>query len=243
MTGSDGYNDRLFSGSGLRSFFHLSRFKWARKIVFRFGISQIRLIEIGCFDGRLIEYMPNPVEQYSGYDAGWEGGLEKGQARYADRANFNLAIATDPEPISAHTDGSFNLGAALETMEHIPPELVEPYLAALARVIDGHLIVSVPNEKGVIFLGKYIAKKLLYGGAESYTFRELLAATFGRLDKVERNEHKGFDYVQLVRQIDRYFEVTHVCGLPFSMLPPSLSFTVGIVAKSRSATATEDLQD
>ena len=37
MTQSSGYNERLFSGSGLRSYFHLARFNWARKVVASFG--------------------------------------------------------------------------------------------------------------------------------------------------------------------------------------------------------------
>jgi len=240
MTQTSSYNDRLFSGSGLRSFFHLSRFNWARKTVASFALNPIRLIEIGCFDGRLINYMPAPMEAYAGYDAGWEGGLEAGQARFAGQAGISFTKAVDPQPIEQHPSGSFNLGAALETIEHIPPELVDPYLEALARVVDGYLIVSVPNEKGLVFLGKFLAKRLIYGGTEPYRLREIVAAAFGRMDRVERSEHKGFDYAQLVRQIERYFDVVRVCGLPFGLLPPSLSFTVGIIAKSKSASgATE----
>ena len=239
MTQTSGYNDRLFSGSGLRSYFHLARFNWARNVVASFGLDSIKLIEIGCFDGRLIDYMPAPMERYAGYDAGWEGGLEAGQARYADKADFDFVKAVDPEPIAQHSAKSFNLGAALETIEHIPPELVDPYLEALARVVDGYLIVSVPNEKGLVFLGKYLAKKLIYGGTEPYSFREIVAATFGRMDRIERSEHKGFDYAELVRQIERHFDIVKVCGLPFGILPPSLSFTVGIIARSKSASGSK----
>jgi hypothetical protein len=238
MTRSASYNERLFSGSGLRSYFHLARFNWTRSVVASFGLDPIRLIEIGCFDGRLIDYMPAPIEIYAGYDAGWEGGLEAGQARYSGRDNFSFIQATDPAPMALHGEGSFNVGAALETIEHIPPQLVEPYLEELARVVDGYLVVTVPNEKGLVFFGKYLAKKLIYGGTEPYTLGEIAAATLGQMDRIERSEHKGFDYAALVRQIDRHFEVVKVSGLPFACLPPALSFTVGIVAKSRQSSGT-----
>ena len=237
MTQTESYNERLFSGSGLRSFFHLARFHWARNIVSSSTLDPVRLVEIGCFDGRLIEYIPRSLELYCGYDAGWEGGLDRGRSRYADRSEFSFEMAVDPEPLAAHGDDHFNLGAALETIEHVPPDLVEPYLAELARIVDGYLIITVPNEKGLIFLGKYVAKKLFYGGSEHYSFRELLSATFGRMEAIERNEHKGFDYAQLIRQIERHFDVVAVQGLPYRRLPASLSFTVGILARSKAGSA------
>ncbi len=234
MAHTESYNERLFSGSGLRSHFHLARFEWARRTVASLGLDVVRLVEIGCFDGRLIDYMPVPVERYAGYDAGWEGGLEAGQARFRGRDGFSLQQAADPSALAAHPDGAFNLGASLETIEHIPPDLVDPYLAELARVVDGYLLVTVPNEKGSVFLAKYLAKSLIYGGNEPYKLREIAAATLGQMKQVERNEHKGFDYAVLVRQIERHFDIDRVCGLPTAVLPPSLSFTVGIVARTKS---------
>ena len=236
MSHSASYNDRLFSGSGLRSFFHHARFEWAKKVVGRLDIQSVRMIEIGCFDGRLVDYIPKRIDIYCGYDAGWENGLESGRERFSGKANFRFEKAVDPEPLAEHGDGRFNLGAALETMEHIPPNLVDPYLEELARVIDGYLMISVPNEKGIVFLGKYLAKRLMIGGAEPYSFREIVLATFGRLDRIERTEHKGFDYCRLVRQVERHFEIDRVEGLPFRWLPVGLSFTVGILARSKPKT-------
>ena len=45
----------------------------------------------------------------------------------------------------------------METFEHIPPELVCPYLKKLAKHLDGHFVITVPNEKG-IFSYKEIIK-------------------------------------------------------------------------------------
>ena len=238
MTNIDSYNERLFANSGIRSFFHLARFRWARDTVTRLGLESVKLVEIGCFDGRLIDYIPVRIEQYCGYDAGWEGGLNAGQERFSGQANYRFEMAENPTSLVEHRQGIFNLGAALETIEHIPPDIVDPYIEELARIIDGHVLITVPNEKGIVFLSKHLAKRLKFGGNEPYSFREIVLATIGRLDAIERNEHKGFDYSTLISQIERHFDIVRVDGLPFLWLPPSLSFTVGIVARSRRVSTT-----
>lgn len=233
MTNIESYNERLFSGSGFRNYFHLARFQWARETVGRFGFSSLKLVEIGCFDGRLIDYIPVRIDLYCGYDAGWEQGLYAGQERFSGDAKYRFEKAADPTPLIEHADGKFNLGASLETIEHIPPDIVDPYLEELARIIDGYLLITVPNEKGLVFLSKYLAKRLKFGGNEPYSLREITLATLGRLDAIERTEHKGFDYAKLVRQIEGHFDVVRIDGIPFRWLPPGLSFTVGIVARSK----------
>ncbi len=233
MTHIESYNERLFSGTGVRSFFHLARFEWAKKTVAQLGFTSLNLVEIGCYDGRLIDYMPVRVDLYRGYDAGWEQGLDAGQKRFAGQTNYRFERAVDPTPLTEHEDGEFNLGASLETFEHISPGIVDPYLEELARIVDGHLIVTVPNEKGIVFLGKYLAKRLKFGGNEPYTFREVILATLGQLDSIERIEHKGFDYSKLIGQIERHFDIVKVEGIPFRWLPLSLSFTIGISARSK----------
>jgi len=211
---------------------HNSRFLWTQKTLKKISVRSDRVVEIGCFDGRLLQFLPNEPTDYQGLDAGWEGGLYAAQDKYAGHANWHFHKAGDPSALNRYEENSFDLAAALETMEHVPPEMVDGYLAELARVVDGYLLVSVPNEKGPIFLAKWLAKKLFFGGAEPYNVGELISAFFGRLDKVERNEHKGFDYHRLVQQIDKHFDIVAVEGIPFRIFPPSLSFTVGIIART-----------
>lgn len=56
--------------------------------------------------------------------------------------------------------------------------------------------------------------------------------TLGRLRYVERNEHKGFDYAELVRQLEKHFDVVEVFGHPFgAILPVWCCFSIGVVAK------------
>ncbi len=228
-----GYNERLFSGSSARAYYHLARFKWAAAKLAQLPPA-LSVVELGCFDGKLLDFVGGRVREYVGLDANWEGGLDLARKKFEGRKDVRLIHAQSPESLKEFPDLHFDAAVALETLEHVPPDLVDPYLAELARVTSGHLVVSVPNEMGAVFAAKYLAKRLLYGDVEPYTLREFMAATLKQTDKVARTEHKGFDYRELVRQIGRYFRIFSVEGLAGFGLPPSLSPTIGIVAVKRS---------
>ena len=193
-----GYNERLFSGDAARAYYHLARFKWATDKIARLPAG-LSVVELGCFDAKLLNFVGDRVREYVGLDANWEGGLDLARKTFAGRPDVRLIEAESPESLKEFPDGHFDVAVALETLEHVPPELVEPYLAELARVTKGHLFVSVPNEMGPIFAAKFLAKKIAYGDAEPYTFREFIAATLRQSWKVERTQHKGFDYRKLIQ--------------------------------------------
>ncbi|HEY7986877.1 MAG TPA: hypothetical protein VIE17_08145 [Methylophilaceae bacterium] len=88
----------------------------------------------------------------------------------------------------------FNIAVTMETLEHVPPQMVDAYLRKIAEHLEGYFFVTVPNEKGIVFLAKWLAKKILSKDAESYSISELANATLGRMDLVARREHKGFDH-------------------------------------------------
>jgi len=96
-------------------------------------------------------------------------------------------------------------------------------------------IVTVPNEKGLLFLAKYLAKKLVVGGASDYSIEEVFNATLGRMNRVERNEHKGFDWEQLLDQLKEYFDVKEVEGIQFPWSPLRFNAQIGVVMTSRSS--------
>lgn len=227
------YNERLFSGAGLRRFYHMARFNWVREKADRFLGRDLRLVELGCYDGRLFDTLGDRVSSYVGLDANWSGGLDLARQKYRDRKEVTLVEAERPEEFRRFKDGQFNVAAALETLEHVPPEMVAPFLDELRRVTRGHLFVTVPNELGPVFLAKYLGKKIIYGGEQAYSPAEILAATLRRSDKVERDDHKGFDYRDVIAQIGRRFEVLKVEGLASFGLPAALAPTVGIFARSR----------
>ena len=233
MPGADqSYNERLFDG-GIRSWYHLSRFKWASEVVRRLPAGQ-KVIELGCYDARTLEYIGHRVAEYVGIDANWAGGLDLARDRFAGDRRVTLIQSEDPGDFEQFDDGHFSLALALETLEHVPPASVKRYLDELARVTRGHLLVSVPNELGPIFLAKYLAKLVFYGDVQHYSVKEVIAATLRRSDLVGRDDHKGFDYRHVMRELRSRFEILTVTGLPRTWLPPAVSPTIAIFARTKT---------
>jgi 2-polyprenyl-3-methyl-5-hydroxy-6-metoxy-1,4-benzoquinol methylase len=224
-----GYNERLFS-PGLRGRIHSARFRWLASAVARHGCAARRVLELGCFDGKSIDYLPSAPEVYEGFDADWEGGLALARARWAQHPNYRFHSCDRPEQLEA--PGRFDVAIMMETLEHLPPAMVEPYLRRLAELTQGCIFATVPNEKGIVFLAKYLIKRLA-GEAEPYRTAEVVYATLGQLHKVARHEHKGFDYRAAIAAVGRHFDVLEVSGYPLPLLPAALNFGVCIVGRSR----------
>ncbi|MFM9863558.1 MAG: class I SAM-dependent methyltransferase [Micropepsaceae bacterium] len=221
------YNDRLFS-KGLRARLHLARFYCVQQIAK--AIPHDGVLELGCFDGRLLDYI-KPA-RYVGLDAGWEGGIDNAIIRHGGDPSKTFIKTEDASELSRFPARSFDLGVALETLEHMPDDSLEAYLEQMQRTCK-RFLVTVPNEKGPVFLGKWMAKRLLLRETSSdrYTFGEVVNATLGRMDRVARREHKGFDYAGLARQLSRRFVIEKTVGLPWG--PPYLAFSVGFLMTSR----------
>jgi len=228
-----GYNERLFAG-GVRSLFHYARFNWLKSKIESLDCAASTVLELGCFDGKLIDFLPDKPLRYVGFDANWEGGLDLAVARFGQYPQFVFHKACVPDDMCLIAGDRFDIAIAMETLEHLPPELVDGYLQKICQHCDGYFFVTVPNEKGLVFLTKYLAKKILTQDSERYSFGEVVNATLCRLSRVSRREHKGFDYSRLVVQIERYFDVIEISGHPFRYLPNSLCFGIGIVAKART---------
>jgi len=226
-----GYNERLFSGV-FRRWLHLARFRWLCRRLRRLSCPYDRVIELGCFDGKLIDLLPRRPRRYLGLDANWEGGLDLARQRWRDVPGYEFRLCRSAEEMFVE-DGPYELGVAMETLEHVAPALADAYLEGLARCVRGHLFVTVPNEKGLFLLAKTVIRRLACGPGQKYTAAELLNGVLGRMDKIERIEHKGFDYAVLVKQVDRYFRVLEVSGHPLEWMPRCLCFGIGIVAVSR----------
>lgn len=232
---NQGYNERLFH-KGVRAHIHLSRFAWLRKMTTIHGDNKpLRVLELGCYDGRSIDWLPSQPLLYDGFDANWEGGLDIGRVRYAGHSNIRFHECSSPEEMVVDTD-EYDLGISLETIEHIPPAIVDGYLQIISRSVTTIVFFTVPNETGLPFLIKYIAKKVLYRDSkdEEYTIAEFWNELLGRTTNVHRNEHKGFNYRLFIKQLENYFHVDHVMGIPIGWLPASLSFTIGIVARPKT---------
>ncbi len=228
------YNDRLFS-RGLRGYIHLARFRWLERCIHRLGLRPERVIELGCYDGRAIEWLGSAPRAYLGLDANWEGGIDLARDKYKTHENYSFQTCHSADDIRVGSPGIFDTFISLETLEHVSPPLVEPYLERISSLLDGHVFVTVPNEKGLVFLFKYAIKKLFrIRDARAYSLRDVVHLTLGQTDKVERNEHRGFDYSSLIDLMSKYFDIIRVEGVQTRVLPPSLNVNVGIVARTRA---------
>ncbi|MFQ5565065.1 MAG: methyltransferase domain-containing protein [Paracoccaceae bacterium] len=232
MKKSSGYNERVFGG-GLRAFIHNGRFNWVRRVCKRRGQDLSSVFELGCFDGRLLDWLPAEPGYYLGIDADWEGGLSAAQERFDADQRRDFMKTADASALASVPDNSFTAAFALETLEHIPDDELDRYITEIARILNGTLYVTVPNEKGVIFFLKYLVKSVLYEGNQDYSLSEFMNATLGRLHRIERNEHKGFDYAALIRTLARDFSIDSIHSLPLPGVPPFTAVTIGIVARSR----------
>jgi hypothetical protein len=94
------------------------------------------VVELGCFDGRALDYLPPPI-RYHGYDAGWEGGLNIARERFIDHSECIFHECKSPGEFANDTEKA-SLFVSLETIEHIPLDMLEGYLLKLAKVSVGY---------------------------------------------------------------------------------------------------------
>jgi len=225
------YNERLFSG-GLRARLHMARFLWVRRTFKRLNITPQRVLELGCYDGRVLDFLPARPVYYLGLDADWEGGLLLANRRWGGQADIQFRKCREASEMAL--DGAvFDTGLSLETLEHIPPEHLNPYLKSLASSISNVFLVTIPNETGIVFAAKHVLKMLFIGKAEQYSFREFIWQTLGHTERVARREHKGFSYAKMIKTLSVYFDIERVEGIPFSFLPPALNFGAGVICRPK----------
>jgi hypothetical protein len=229
------YNRRLFAGRGIRSSYHCARFHWLSEQIRNCGLPSPRVIELGCFDAKTIDFIREPPTYYLGLDAGWENGLFRAMEQLKSNRSVELMLCTSPAQIPER--GRFDVGICMETLQHLDDDLAKCYLAKLSQLIDGKLFVTVPRERGLVFVARRVSKAMLFGRARiPYTWRELLMLSLGKTKKVQRNEYKGFDERKLIRTISRYFKIEKICSVFPPSFPLGLSFTIGIVAASGHTT-------
>ncbi len=233
--GDRGYNARLFGSSAVRRWYHEARFRWLARTLRRLGCAPDSVLELGCFDARAIGYLPRVPSRYLGCDANWEGGLDRAREAWRGSAGVEFRECRAPSDILLGGE-TFDAVICMDTLEHVPPAALSGFVEILSRAARGHVLVTVPNEKGIAFAAKYLLKAVL-GGTEPYTLREAADAALGRLDRVARGEHKGFDYEDVVDLLTRRLAIESLSGIPFAALPPALNPSVGIVGLARTSPA------
>ncbi len=189
-------------------------------------------MELGCYDGKTIGYLPSKPARYVGFDENWEGGLPIARQLWSSERGYEFLSCSSPSDMT--TPERFDIAVCMETLEHVPPRLIEPYIARMAQMIRGRIFITVPTEKGIVFAAKYLCKRLS-GNFQAYTLSEFLWASVGRLDKVGRDDHKGFDYQIVVEAVRKHFKLEKVSPYPLQWLPLSLGFGIGLVGASRDS--------
>ena len=225
-----GYNQRLFAG-GLRKHLHTARFVWMRSVLERLQPPPRTILELGCFDGKTLNFLPTVPDRYVGLDVS-EKYLKAAARLWGDREFANFRLCTGPEDLGALGE-VLDVSICMETLEHVPPAMMEPYIQQLFSVTTRYVLVTVPNEKGVVFLGKYAYKTATGQTKNSLPVSEVWHSTMGRLHKVRRDGHRGFDYSTVIDLMARYGRIVSVSGIPFPSLPLALNTQIGIVAAVR----------
>lgn len=96
------------------------------------------------------------------------------------------------------------------------------------------MFISVPNEIGLIFILKFLFKRFFNMQPDQYTFMEIINQCLGRVKKVNRNNHKGFSWIELIKILKKDFQIVSLEGIPFAFLPKSLNIGIGIVLKNKT---------
>lgn len=230
------YNERLFEGKTFRSKLHFARYNWVNSWIGKWNLGSYSMLELGCYDGKTIDFLDNKPIIYAGYDANWEGGLDIAKTKWRAQTSYSFHICEKPNDFS-NNHLLYDVSISLETLEHIPAVDLESYIKLLSIKSTKYCLVSVPNEKGPVLFFKHIIKKLTQSKAqtESYTIKELLYGSIGKLDKVERTDcgHKGFDYDALEKILEKYFIVLKKEAIPYSAIPHALGFNIGFVLKKK----------
>ena len=220
------YNARLF-GKGIRKWFHLQRFEWASKQLLAVqGPKPLTILDFGCFDGRLATYLPEEFD-FTGVDANWEGGLDEAKISFQNVRNRVFLHSENDEWSILRVD----YVTSLETLEHIPEEEVHGIIKKFKNISDV-VIVTVPNEIGLLFGFKYLIKWCFYS-PENYSFWEYCYQILGLSHKVKRDQHKGFNHNHLIGLFQETgFELALKEGVQFNWLPYFFSPQIGLIFKS-----------
>jgi 2-polyprenyl-3-methyl-5-hydroxy-6-metoxy-1,4-benzoquinol methylase len=115
---------------------YLTYMTWARDTVA--ALAPRRVLDVGCGDARLLHMLRGMVPERVGVDP-------SGRAIAFARA-FNPDCAFH-EGLVGEVEGAFDVVTCVETLEHVPDEVIPGFAADLARRVrpGGHLVVTVPS--------------------------------------------------------------------------------------------------
>lgn len=133
---------------------------WPNKKLQQHSVQYSSAIELGCYDGKSINYLTYPPEKYEGYDANWEDGLGLFKIQWVNKPNYQAHLSHSINDFN-NENQKFDLAICMETLEYLPRKDILLYLEKLSTSCNNYAIITVPNEIGILFFIKHICKSIL----------------------------------------------------------------------------------
>lgn len=241
---------QIYCPSRVVAWSHGSRFRLAARLAATAAGG--RLLDYGCGDGTFLALTHGTFDNAVGADIDAQQ-LAECRRRLADLPGLSFVRTADLR--GAEHEGGYDVVTCMEVLEHCMD-------AERLRVLDhlrglvargGRLVVSVPIEIGPALAGKQFFRAVAawrgqgdYRYRETYSPRELLAATFARPNLARAHHraetasgpleycgHKGFDWRILEREIATRFAIEQRLFTPLGPLGPLLNSQVWFVCTPR----------
>lgn len=197
------------------------------KLIFENPNKKLKVVDIGCAHAKTFEILNNDYEiEYVGIEIDVHF-FETAKFRYGSYPNFRI-INDSIENHYRELEG-VDLVISLETLEHIPENIVVRLIEKIGLAKPKYFLCSVPNEIGPIIWIKNIGSLIMgYMRHKEYKWSETLYAGLYKLDKVEVHGtgHKGFDWRWLAQTIRHNMKITDTFSSPFRWLPKTFSVSV-----------------
>ena len=202
------YNRRLFSS--FQSFYHLSRFYWIREKLNKLDIEKLKILELGCYDGKILHFLKEYPKKYLGLDANWEQGLDLAKRKWEKKSFISFQLCKNPAQLPRGS--KWEIGICMETLEHIPNNIVEGYLYQLSKIIDYLLFITIPIERGFPFLIALFFRKNEI--LSNYTVKDIIVI-FPHIGKSIRKTHLIILSVNklegTLRNCCKIYSTSHAC--------------------------------
>jgi cyclopropane fatty-acyl-phospholipid synthase-like methyltransferase len=221
------YNERMYL-SNTQALLHMPRFRWIQDRLRRLQCQPTSVLELGCADGKIIDFLPSRPARYVGLDNN-DNQLALARKKWNDSERVEFIKCNTADDITLNE--RFDIFICMETFEHIPSEILETYLSKVAQLTKKYAFITVPNEKGVMFALKHLARVAIGWNFYRLTLAEIVYSTLGQTQKVEHWHHKGFDYTRFLATLKNYFRVIDVVASPIEQVPTMFGYSIAIVGE------------
>lgn len=192
------------------------------------------ILDFGCGDGYFCSLLSRRVDGEA-MVVGFEPFM-------AARAGDTTEILRSWEDVERRCDdlGPAQIVTCFETLEHFSPAKQESTLQCIRRILadDGYLLISVPVEGGFPSVVKNLSRRLKFGGATTYSWRNIAKSWLWMAIPEAREggdylSHMGFYFVDLEKVLQRSFIINRRVTSPFRSLGPALNSQVFYIATPR----------